>query len=68
MAGAPNLFPRGLELAKRFRNRAAVVCSALAARVLDVGYPEEQDAAHTERGQEILKAFLFDAAGCRPTW
>ncbi len=23
---------------------------------------------HTERGQEVLKAFLYDAAGCRPTW
>jgi GMP synthase (glutamine-hydrolysing) len=26
------------------------------------------EVAHTERGQEILKSFLFDAAGCRPTW
>jgi GMP synthase (glutamine-hydrolysing) len=26
------------------------------------------EVAHTERGQQILKAFLFDAAGCRPTW
>ena len=26
------------------------------------------EVAHTERGQEILKAFLYDAAGCRPTW
>jgi GMP synthase (glutamine-hydrolysing) len=23
---------------------------------------------HTERGQEVLKAFLYDAARCRPTW
>ncbi|MGH8978104.1 MAG: glutamine-hydrolyzing GMP synthase, partial [Acidimicrobiia bacterium] len=23
---------------------------------------------HTERGQELLKAFLYDAAGCRPAW
>jgi GMP synthase (glutamine-hydrolysing) len=23
---------------------------------------------HTERGLEILKAFLYDGAGCRPTW
>jgi GMP synthase (glutamine-hydrolysing) len=23
---------------------------------------------HTEHGQEVLKAFLYDAAGCRPTW
>jgi GMP synthase (glutamine-hydrolysing) len=26
------------------------------------------EVAHTERGQDILKAFLFDVAGCRPTW
>ncbi len=23
---------------------------------------------HTERGMEVLKAFLYDVAGCRPTW
>ncbi|HZQ28865.1 MAG TPA: glutamine-hydrolyzing GMP synthase, partial [Acidimicrobiales bacterium] len=23
---------------------------------------------HTARGQEVLKHFLYDAAGCRPTW
>ncbi len=23
---------------------------------------------HTERGMEVLKAFLFDVAGCAPTW
>jgi GMP synthase (glutamine-hydrolysing) len=23
---------------------------------------------HTEQGQEVLKRFLYDAAGCRPTW
>jgi GMP synthase (glutamine-hydrolysing) len=26
------------------------------------------EVAHTERGQEILKHFLFDVAGCRPGW
>jgi GMP synthase (glutamine-hydrolysing) len=26
------------------------------------------EVAHTERGHEILKAFLFDACDCRPTW
>ena len=26
------------------------------------------EVAHTERGQEILKAFLYDVAHCRPTW
>jgi GMP synthase (glutamine-hydrolysing) len=23
---------------------------------------------HTERGMEVLKAFLYEVAGCRPTW
>ena len=26
------------------------------------------EVAHTEHGQDILKAFLFDVAECRPTW
>ena len=26
------------------------------------------EVAHTERGQEVLKAFLSDVAGCRPSW
>jgi GMP synthase (glutamine-hydrolysing) len=26
------------------------------------------EVAHTERGQDILKQFLFEACGCRPTW
>ena len=26
------------------------------------------EVAHTPRGQEILKAFLFEGAQCRPTW
>jgi GMP synthase (glutamine-hydrolysing) len=26
------------------------------------------EVAHTPRGQEVLKGFLFDVAGCRPTW
>jgi GMP synthase (glutamine-hydrolysing) len=26
------------------------------------------EVAHTEHGMRMLKAFLFDAAGCRPTW
>lgn len=26
------------------------------------------EVAHTERGQEILKRFLFDVCDCRPTW
>ena len=26
------------------------------------------EVAHTERGQEMLKQFLFDVCGCRPSW
>ena len=26
------------------------------------------EVAHTERGAELLRAFLLDACGCRPTW
>jgi len=26
------------------------------------------EVVHTDRGQEILKRFLFEVAGCRPTW
>ena len=26
------------------------------------------EVAHTERGQELLKRFLYDVAGCRPSW
>src|SRR5439155_17905959 len=26
------------------------------------------EVAHTTRGQEVLKHFLFDVAGCRPSW
>jgi GMP synthase (glutamine-hydrolysing) len=26
------------------------------------------EVVHTERGQEVLKAFLFDVCECRPTW
>ncbi len=26
------------------------------------------EVAHTERGQEVLEHFLFEVAGCRPTW
>ncbi len=26
------------------------------------------EVGHTQRGMEILKAFLFEGAGCRPTW
>ncbi len=35
-------------------------------RILGVQFHPE--VAHTPRGQEVLEHFLFDVAGCRPTW
>jgi GMP synthase (glutamine-hydrolysing) len=32
------------------------------------GVQVHPEVMHTEHGQEVLKAFLYDAAGCRPTW
>src|SRR5918994_1630295 len=26
------------------------------------------EVAHTERGQEVLKSFLYDVCGCHPSW
>ena len=33
-----------------------------------VGVQFHPEVAHSERGQDMLKAFLFAIAGCRPTW
>jgi GMP synthase (glutamine-hydrolysing) len=37
-----------------------------ARRVYGVQFHPE--VAHTERGQDVMRAFLFDVCGCRPTW
>ncbi|HVF31735.1 MAG TPA: glutamine-hydrolyzing GMP synthase, partial [Acidimicrobiales bacterium] len=33
-----------------------------------VGVQFHPEVMHTPRGQEVLKNFLYDVAGCRPTW
>ena len=33
-----------------------------------VGVQFHPEVAHTERGQDMLKTFLYEIAGCRPTW
>ncbi len=33
-----------------------------------VGVQFHPEVMHTTRGQEVMKHFLFDVAGCRPTW
>ena len=35
---------------------------------LHVGCLFHPEVAHTERGQDVLRAFLFDVCDCRPTW
>src|SRR5262245_45526498 len=53
-----------------------VTASSPGAPVAALEYPERAiygvqfhpEVAHTERGQEILKRFLFDVCDCRPTW
>jgi GMP synthase (glutamine-hydrolysing) len=58
--------PPGFVVAARTESTPAAVIEDRDRGVYAVQFHPE--VAHTERGQEILKAFLFDAAGCRPTW
>ena len=41
---------------------------ARAPRTRVYGVQFHPEVAHTERGQEVLKRFLFDVCDCRPTW
>ncbi|MDQ1480575.1 MAG: hypothetical protein QOI44_1436 [Actinomycetota bacterium] len=58
--------PPGFVIAARTDSTPAAVIEDRDRGIYAVQFHPE--VAHTERGQEILKAFLFDAAGCRPTW
>ncbi|HTK17854.1 MAG TPA: glutamine-hydrolyzing GMP synthase [Acidimicrobiia bacterium] len=58
--------PPGFVVAARTESTPAAVIEDRDRGIYAVQFHPE--VAHTERGQEILKAFLFDAAGCRPTW
>jgi GMP synthase (glutamine-hydrolysing) len=62
MTGAPE----GFVVAARTEGTAAAVIEDRDRGIFAVQFHPE--VAHTERGQEILEAFLYDAAGCRPTW
>jgi GMP synthase (glutamine-hydrolysing) len=46
---------------------APVACLEDAVRGL-YGVQFHPEVAHTERGQELLKRFLYDVCGCRPIW
>jgi GMP synthase (glutamine-hydrolysing) len=58
--------PDGFVVAARTDGTAAAVIEDRDRGIYAVQFHPE--VAHTERGQEILEAFLYDAAGCRPTW
>ena len=58
--------PEGFVVAARTDGTPAAVIEDRDRGIYAVQFHPE--VAHTERGQEILKAFLYDAAGCRPTW
>ena len=48
---------------------AAVPVAALEDSARQIyGVQFHPEVAHTARGQEILKHFLYDVCGCRPTW
>jgi GMP synthase (glutamine-hydrolysing) len=58
--------PEGFVVAARTDGTPAAVIEDRDRGIYAVQFHPE--VAHTERGQEILKAFLYDAAHCRPTW
>ena len=58
--------PEGFTIAARTETTAAAVIEDRDRGIYAVQFHPE--VAHTEGGQEILKAFLYEAANCRPTW
>ncbi len=60
------LAPAGFRVAASTPETPAAAFGAPDRRIYGVQFHPE--VAHTERGQEVLKAFLYEVAGCRPTW
>src|SRR5689334_21440603 len=58
--------PDGFRVAASTAETPAAAFGAPDRRIYGVQFHPE--VVHTERGQEVLKAFLYDVAGCRPTW
>jgi len=58
--------PPGFEVSARSDGSPAAAMEDGARRLAAVQFHPE--VAHTERGQELLKRFLFDLAGCEPNW
>ena len=57
--------PAGFRIVATTSNAVAAIEDP-ARRLYGVQFHPE--VAHTARGQEVLKQFLYDAAGCRPSW
>jgi GMP synthase (glutamine-hydrolysing) len=58
--------PAGFEVTARTDGVPVAALESRERRIYGVQFHPE--VMHTERGQEMLKAFLYDVAGCRPVW
>jgi GMP synthase (glutamine-hydrolysing) len=58
--------PRGFDVTASTAEAPVAALESPERRILGVQFHPE--VAHTPRGQEVLEHFLFDVAGCRPTW
>ena len=58
--------PPGFEVIARTPNSPFAAVANLERRVFGVQFHPE--VAHTPRGVEMLRAFLFEVAGCKPNW
>ena len=58
--------PDGFRVTARTDEIPVAGLEDVARRIYGVQFHPE--VMHTERGQEVLEHFLFDVAGCRPTW
>ncbi|MDP9388491.1 MAG: glutamine-hydrolyzing GMP synthase [Actinomycetota bacterium] len=58
--------PRGFRVVATTPDAAVAALEDPERRLYGVQFHPE--VAHTPRGQEVLKHFLYDVAGCRPSW
>jgi GMP synthase (glutamine-hydrolysing) len=58
--------PDGFVVTARTADAAVAVLEHAGRRIHGVQFHPE--VAHTPRGQDLLRRFLFDVCGCRPTW
>jgi len=58
--------PAGFDVTASTAEAPVAALESVERRIHGVQFHPE--VAHTPRGQEVLEHFLFDVAGCRPTW